>query len=135
MSQTDTPSRQYIGQGTAVLIYDGDCPICSNYARYTRIRQAFPNLIVQSAREQQSSWVMEAKKAGINLNKEMVLLLDGQWIRGGQVVRILASLGSPGLAERTLSAFIGSGRFSETRYNVLVFLRRCLLWLLGRKPL
>ena len=35
----------------AWLIYDGDCPFCSNYAQYLRVKEAVDELVLVNARE------------------------------------------------------------------------------------
>lgn len=124
-----------LGKDNAVLIYDGECPVCSNYVGYVRLRKALPGLVLQSARDPHSRWVIMAKAAGIDLNREMALLADGRWFKGPEVIQALARLGRPGLVERLVSAFVGEGKSSLIRYGILVRLRLLLLAALGRKPL
>ena len=115
----------------AVLIYDGHCPVCSNYVAFIEVRRKIPGLRLVSARDDDPA-VREAWARGINLNNEMALVLDGRWYTGADVIAKLAELGTPSLGEGLLRGFIGSSAGRKRRYNMLVFLRKVLLRILRR---
>ena len=114
-----------------VLIYDGHCPVCSNYAAFVEVRRKVPNLRLVSARDDDPA-VREAWARGINLNNEMALTLDGTWHTGADVIVKLAELGTPSLGEGLLRRFLGSVPVRKWRYGILVFLRKLLLLILRR---
>ena len=37
--------QQKVDDTGAVLVYDGDCPVCSSYVRYVRVREAVGSLM------------------------------------------------------------------------------------------
>ena len=115
----------------AVLIYDGHCPVCSNYVAFVEVRRKVPGIRLVSARDDDPA-VREAWALGINLNNEMALILDGTWYTGADVIAKLAELGTPSLGEGLLRRFIGSAAVSKRRYGILVYLRKLLLRILRR---
>ena len=70
---------------TPVLIYDGECPFCSRYADFARLSRAFPALELISARDSRVE-VSEAWQAGIDLNDNMALCVDGKWYTGERAI-------------------------------------------------
>ena len=115
----------------SVLIYDGHCPVCSNYLAFAGVRRKIPDLKLISARDDDPI-VREAWGRGINLNNEMALKLDSKWYTGADVITKLAELATPSLGERLLCEFLGSAAVRKRRYSILVFLRKVLLRILRR---
>jgi predicted DCC family thiol-disulfide oxidoreductase YuxK len=115
----------------SVLIYDGYCPVCSNYVAFIEVRRKILDLRLVSARDDDPV-VREAWARGINLNNEMALRLNGKWYAGADVIAKLAELGTPSLGEGLLRGFLGSTAVRKRRYSILVFLRKVLLRILRR---
>ena len=58
----------------AVLVYDGDCPFCSGFARRLRIDDAAGGLELVNAREG-GAIVEDVRRRGYDLDGGMVLIL------------------------------------------------------------
>jgi predicted DCC family thiol-disulfide oxidoreductase YuxK len=125
-------SKQDIG--VAVLVYDGDCPVCSNYVLHSRLKERIPDIRLVSARENDPA-VAEVRKLGIDLNEDMALWWNGKWMTGSDAMLEISRHGAPGVMERGLLLFLGEGSQSPARYRILVRLRKLLLRLLGRKEI
>ena len=95
-------------QTQAVLVYDGECPVCSSYVRYVRIRKSAGSLVLVNARDG-GPWVDQVLQAGLNLYEGMVLLYGGRIYHAVDCVHMLALLST------------GSGTFN--RINALIFRR------------
>jgi predicted DCC family thiol-disulfide oxidoreductase YuxK len=132
MMSSASTSKQVMA--AAVLVYDGDCPVCSNYVLHSRLKERFPDIRLVSARENDPA-VAEARKCGIDLNEDMALWWNGNWMTGSEAMLEISRHGAPGVLERGLLLFLGRGAQSAARYRVLVRLRKLLLRLLGRQEI
>jgi predicted DCC family thiol-disulfide oxidoreductase YuxK len=118
----------------AWLIYDGDCPFCSRYVQYVRVRKAL-NLRLVNAREG-GPWVEEIRRAGLDLDGGMVLKLGDRFYHGADCIHALALLATPSnVFNRLNAAIFRSERLSRLLYPVLRTGRNTVLWLLGRRKL
>jgi predicted DCC family thiol-disulfide oxidoreductase YuxK len=131
MSSARTNRQDY---GGAVLVYDGDCPVCSNYVLHSRLKERFQEIRLVSARENDPA-VTDARKSGIDLNEDMALWFNGKWITGSAAMVEISRHGTPGLLERGLLLFLGKGLLRSSRYRILVRMRKLLLRLLGRQEI
>lgn len=75
----------------AWLIYDGDCPFCSNYAQYLRVRDAVDELVLVDAREG-GPLVDEVRSLPHDLDQGMVLKLNDRYYVGHKALNVLAIL-------------------------------------------
>lgn len=117
------------------LIYDGECPFCSRYARLTRLRETVGGLRLINARER-SPEVQAAIQAGYQLDRGMLLSLDGDLHYGADCLHTLALLSSRSTLFNRLSyAFFRNARLARLGYPVLRAGRNAALRLLGRAPL
>jgi predicted DCC family thiol-disulfide oxidoreductase YuxK len=118
-----------------VLVYDGECPVCSSYVRYIRLKASVGRVTLVNARDG-GPWVERVRDSGLDLDQGMVLLYGGRFYHGVDCIHMLALLStSSGLFNRVNSAVFRSARLSALLYPVLRCGRNVLLRLLGRKPL
>jgi predicted DCC family thiol-disulfide oxidoreductase YuxK len=118
-----------------VLVYDGECPVCSSYVRYVRLRESVGRVSLINAREG-GPWVERVRAAGLDLDEGMVLLYGGRFYHGADCIHMLALLSTnSGFFNRINSAIFRNAALSGVLYPVLRFGRNLLLRLLGRKPL
>jgi predicted DCC family thiol-disulfide oxidoreductase YuxK len=128
------PLKDRMQENAAFLIYDGECPFCSRYADFASLSRAFPALELISARDQRTE-VTEAWQAGIDLNREMALHVDGKWYTGEQAIfRVAEAAQLKRIRNSLLRRLFGSGRYARSLYEQLVTWRLLYLRLLGRKP-
>jgi predicted DCC family thiol-disulfide oxidoreductase YuxK len=121
--------------GGNYLIYDGDCPFCSRYARLVRLQEAMGPLRLIDAR-QPSVEVAAARAAGYVLDEGMLLHLAGRDYFGGDCLNRLALLSSRStLFNRITYALLRSPRAARWSYPILRFGRNTALFLLGRTGL
>jgi predicted DCC family thiol-disulfide oxidoreductase YuxK len=119
----------------AVLVYDGECPFCSAYVRYVRLRESVGGVKLVDAR-QGGPIVDEVRGRGYDLDEGMVLRLGDRFYHGAECIHVLALLSSPSGAFNRLNGLIfRSAPLSRILYPVLRFGRNSVLRLLGRTKL
>ncbi len=117
------------------LIYDGECPICSHAAKVIKIRQAVGKMEIINARENHPL-VIEAKKQGYDLDKGIVIKYQGKSYYGKEAMHLLAMLGSPVGVLNKINVFLFKSKFLlAIFYPIFKFIRRCLLLVIGVKPI
>ncbi|KKC34015.1 hypothetical protein WH91_05265 [Devosia psychrophila] len=118
-----------------VLVYDGECPFCSQYVKYFRLQSALGALKLVDARD--GGTIVEAiRAANYDLNEGMVLILSGQMHHGPDAIHMLALMSSGNGYFNRLNAFIFRRKWLSTLlYPMLRTGRNFTLWCLGRKKL
>ena len=115
------------------LLYDGECPFCSSYVSYVRLRDSVGQVTLADAR-QHPSLVAEAKALGYDVDVGMVLKLDGHYYFGGDCIHALSLLTTPsGAFNRLNRAMFKSKTVARIAYPVLRAGRNLALILLGRR--
>jgi predicted DCC family thiol-disulfide oxidoreductase YuxK len=121
-------------RGTYV-VYDGDCPFCSHYAKLLRLRDAAGPVALINARDQHEV-VGYVSARGVDLNDEMALVIDGKIFAGGDCLHRLALMSTGSGVFNALTARVfASPRISRLLYPILRTARNASLWILGRKPI
>jgi predicted DCC family thiol-disulfide oxidoreductase YuxK len=121
-----------------LLIYDGDCPVCRNYVAAQRLQQQFGALSVLNARdlpEQAPLLLAELQHQHLVLNQSMLLRVDGRWLKGAEVVQLLASLNEPSWRNSIWLCWFKSSRRARFSYPLLRAGRNLLLKLLKIPPI
>ena len=117
------------------LLYDGDCPFCSAYVSYVRLRETAGPVPLLNARTHLDR-VEEAKRQGFDLDVGMVLKLDGRYYHGADCINALALLTTPsGFFNRLNRVIFRSRAISRVLYPVMRGGRNLALRLLGRRQL
>ena len=121
-------------KGVAV-VYDGDCPLCSNFVRSLRIRREFGAIDLIDAR-QRLDLVAKYLAAGFDLDKGFVCAIDGEVYYGGDAVNVLALVsGGSSLLNRINYWIFGNRAIARLLYPFLRAARNGLLRLRGTKQL
>lgn len=130
-----SPDAAGSDRGDFVLVYDGECPVCSTYVRYVRIRESVGKITLIDAREG-GPWVRRIQEEGLDLNEGMVLVYGNRIYHGADCIHMLALLSSPsGLFNRANAAIFRRPGLARVLYPVLRSGRNLLLRLLGRSKL
>lgn len=113
------------------LIYDGDCPFCSNFVKLTRLRETVGTIRIVNARDA-SSQLDEALSAGFVIDEGMLLKIDDQYYHGADCMNRIALLTSrSGFINKTILFIFRSHRLSQILYPILRFFRNTTIKLLG----
>jgi len=114
------------------LLYDGECPACSSFVAFSRLRPSRPSLRLLDARHH-PELVEELRGRGYEINEGMAMQLDGKVLFGAEVTRMMARLSKdPGRPRRALLWAIGDAPWSRPLYPLLRGCRNLLLKALGR---
>ena len=117
----------------AVIIYDGQCPFCSAYVRFARLRKAVGPVETVDARSG-GPVVEEAINAGFDLNEGMVLKYGGRLYHGADCLNMLSLLSSrSGFFNRLAALSFAQPDVARMAYPVLRAGRNATLRLLGRR--
>ena len=115
------------------LIYDGECPFCSSYVRFVRIRESFGSLNLVNAREG-GELVERVIEEGFDLDEGMVLKYGDRYNYGAECITTLSlmSTGS-GLFNKINGVIFRNAAMSRMLYPVLRAGRNLTLRLVRRK--
>ncbi len=118
-----------------ILVYDQECPVCSNYCQVVRIRDSIGKLTIVNARDD-SEIMEEITRQGFDLDDGMVLKMDEQFYYGADAIHVLALISSrSGILNRLNYWFFKSKTLSRLFYPILRFLRNLLLKMLGKSKI
>lgn len=127
--------QQKVDDTGAVLVYDGDCPVCSSYVRYVRVREAVGSLRLVDGR-QGGPWLTRVREAGLNLDQGMVLFYGGRAYHAQDSMHMLALMSSNvGLFNRINALIFRRQLLARILYPGLRFGRNMLLIALNRSKL
>jgi predicted DCC family thiol-disulfide oxidoreductase YuxK len=109
------------------IVYDGDCPFCSRYVEFSRIRSKFGQVRLINAREH-DAFARYLKARGLDLNSGMLVHSDGISYFGADAISFLSRNNrSPGL--------FAINPLAKAIYQLLRFGRLVTLRLLLQRPL
>lgn len=115
------------------LVYDGECPVCSAYGKYARVREAVGELHLVDAR-QPGALMDRITGAGLDMDQGMVVKLGGTLYYGPDAVRVLALLSTPsGMVNRVSFLLFGTPGRARVFYPLVKAIRRGILTLLGSR--
>lgn len=118
-----------------VIVYDGECPFCAAYVRMTRLRDSAGPVRLVNARDGGPE-VDEIRAAGFDLDRGMVVKLDGRHYHGDEAMTALALLTTPsGLFNRAMATLFRSPAVARVIYPPMVAGRNLTLRLLGRRKI
>jgi predicted DCC family thiol-disulfide oxidoreductase YuxK len=123
------------GDDGVYIVYDGECPVCSNYTRLVRLREAVGRVTILNAREDHEV-VRGIKRQGYDLDEGMVLKIGDDIYFGADAMHMMATLGEgSGLFARVNYGLFHSRRFAIFIYPMLRSGRALLLKILGRRKI
>ncbi|MFB3104340.1 MAG: DCC1-like thiol-disulfide oxidoreductase family protein [Pseudomonadales bacterium] len=126
-------------QGSALLIYDGECPFCSRYVQMLRLRDSIDLQLLDARLLEKgggATVLHEVIAACFDLNEGMVLKLGEEFYHGDHCIHVLALLSSSvGWTNRCFAAIFRSRAAARVLYPVLRFFRNLTLRCLGRNKL
>ena len=93
-------------QSSLMVVYDGECPFCSNYVRLMALRETVGRVERVNAR-QSHPLVRDLQTAGYNLNEGMAVIFGGKIYYGSEAVTLLSRLSdTSSVNARALSALL-----------------------------
>ena len=119
-------------QSSLIVIYDGECPFCSNYVRLMALRKTVGRVELVNAR-QSHPLVRDLQTAGYNLNEGMAVIFGGKIYYGSEAVTLLSRLNdTSSVTARALSALLRDPARARRIYPWMRLCRNLTLKALGR---
>ncbi|MGI1661108.1 DCC1-like thiol-disulfide oxidoreductase family protein [Palleronia sp. KMU-117] len=119
-----------------LVVYDGECPFCAAYVRMTRLRESAGPVTLVDARAGGHPVLDEIRGQGLDLDRGMVVKMDGRLYHGDAAMTALALMTTPsGLFNRTMRALFRRPGLARVIYPPMVAGRNLTLRLLGRRPI
>ncbi|HUI21163.1 MAG TPA: DCC1-like thiol-disulfide oxidoreductase family protein [Methylocella sp.] len=119
----------------AWIVYDGECPFCSNYVALYRMRAQFGEVHLINARDDVPI-VQEIRARGFDLDKGMVLKLGDDFYHGDKCMHMLALMSSESNTINRINKWIFSHQQrARILYPFLVAGRNFTLLLMGRRKI
>lgn len=117
------------------IVYDGECPFCTQYVKLVRLRETIGKVRPQNAREDHPV-VRFVRSKGIDLNQEMALVKGEEVLAGPDVMHRLALLSTgSGFFNGLMSKMFASKGLTKFMYPFLRTGRNATLFLMGRKKI
>jgi predicted DCC family thiol-disulfide oxidoreductase YuxK len=115
------------------LVYDGECPVCRNYCRYVRLREAAGRLHLVDAR-QPGALMDEITRAGLDIDQGMVLKVRGALYYGDEAIYMITLMSTRAdWFNRLAYLFFGTRLAAGIFYPLGKAFRNLLLKMLGIK--
>lgn len=117
------------------LVYDGECPMCNNYAQFLRLRQSVEEFVLVDARRG-GPIVDEVRRLPHDLNDGMVVKIGDRHFVGSEALNVLALLSTDrGAFNKFNRLAFSSPLISRVTYPTLKAGRWVLLKLKRVKPI
>jgi predicted DCC family thiol-disulfide oxidoreductase YuxK len=114
------------------LLYDGECPVCSQYVAWTSLRTIRPDIELLNARNE-PRLVANLRVKGIEINDAFCLSIDGHLIHGAEAMTMVGRIAEPkGLFNQIIFWLLRQKWIVSPAYPILVRARKLLLAILGR---
>ena len=135
MMNTMSNYRNEDSEGEVVIVYDGECPICSNYVQFIKIKENVGEVSLINARED-LTFADELSRQGISMDEGMAVMYKSNWYHGYMAMYILATLSKDITPLQKLHNMIFTYKgLALILYPILRFGRNVSLFLLGRKKI
>lgn len=116
------------------VVYDGECPFCSQYVKLLRFRDAVGQVDLVNAREADHPVVRRVQEQGIVLDEEMALVMNDRIYVGADCISRLALMTtSSSWFNRLNAVMFASPRIANAAYPILRSGRWLALKMLGRE--
>ena len=115
------------------VVYDGDCPLCTNFVKLYSISKNVSGIELINAREK-PALVREFRSQGMEINEGMIVTWRGHRYFGAEGMHLLAILGNDSGTVGMLNRLLFRNRkIAAAAYPLLAAGRRMTLTLLRRK--
>lgn len=115
-----------MGKQKVVIFYDGQCPFCTRYADFLRLKAEY-DVELRDARS-------GGAPAGFDLDEGMLVVTEDATYHGAMAMQVLALMSNEStLLQKFYKAVFSSPERAGALYPVLRFLRNVTLAVLGRR--
>jgi len=115
----------------AWVLYDGQCPFCTRYVQWIRLRENLTVHLVDA--RQESELKAEATRRGYDLDRGMILKYGADFYAGDQAMNMLSLMSTPSdFFNRLMISIFSSGPRARCIYPALAAIRLAVVLALGR---
>lgn len=115
-----------------IVIYDGDCPFCSRYVSYLRLKDVVGRVEMIDARRAPKE-VERLQQLGVSLDEGIVVEFGDARYHGAEAIHQLTLMMTrSGIVNRVMHWMFSSKKRARYAYPVLRTGRNLALWLLKR---
>lgn len=115
------------------IIYDGECPFCSDFMAVANMRKAGYELKLVNARDKFHPAVLIVRRAGLNLDNGMVVLVGELVLYGADAAHFIISHGNPkAFRAKIYRMLLSRITIARILYPMLVILRKAYFSLTRR---
>lgn len=125
---------RFMEQPPALIIFDGDCIFCRNYARLLRLREVVGTVELLDARSSDQR-ILEYQRQGYDLDQGMLFVWKGTIYHGSEALCLLAGMSSSVGWFNKLNAALFSNKYASTILYPLLKLGRRVALSMGGKNL
>ncbi|MGE3320053.1 MAG: DCC1-like thiol-disulfide oxidoreductase family protein [Candidatus Berkiella sp.] len=119
---------------TIYIIYDGECPFCSDFVKGMRIKNAADQLQLINARVEPYLHLLNNQT--YDLNEGMLVIIDGQYYHAAAAVHILSMMTTPLSFINKMNFLLFKNPFiAKLYYPVCRFIRNLALRIKGVPPI
>jgi predicted DCC family thiol-disulfide oxidoreductase YuxK len=120
-------------RSTLEIVYDGECPFCTQFVKMVRLREVFGAVKLVDARASADPQIADLRSR-YRLDDGFVVIHDGTEYYGPEAMDFLSlASASKGFISRLLRTPLFRGAFGRWTYPKLVAGRKLALRMLGRK--
>ena len=124
-----------MSQNNSYIVYDGECPFCSRYVKFLRLKESLGSVELIDARSNHQV-VKEIIAKGYDLDEGMVFKNGSKIYHGDECVYRLSLLSTPSTLFNKVNAIVfRSKTLSKILYPALRVGRNITLRILGRKKI
>jgi len=120
------------------IVYDGDCPLCSRYVQFLRLKQSVGQVHLVNARDPgaHAPVINNLVERGYDLNEGMALVQGGHVAHGRDCINHIALLSTgSGLFNKLNTRIFASPARAKAFYPLMRTGRNLLLAVLGRRKI
>ena len=130
-----TMSNYKIKNSEVTIVYDGECPFCTNYVEFIKIKNNMGEVLLINARND-LALVEKLNIEGIKLDEGMAVMYKTNWYHGHMAMYILATISKDNTPLKKLHNMIFTcKRLASILYPILRFGRNISLFFLGIKKI
>ena len=130
-----TMSNYKIKNSEVTIVYDGECPFCTNYVEFIKIKNNMGEVLLINARND-LALVEKLNIEGIKLDEGMAVMYKTNWYHGYMAMYILATLSKDITSLQKLHNMVFAYKgLASILYPILRIGRNITLFLLGREKI
>ena len=115
------------------VIYDGECPFCSNFVSLSRLQDLGYKVTLINARDNANPIVGELSKS-YNLDNGMIVIVGDEILYGASAASFIATgFVKQDLISRIYRGLLKRDNISKLIYPVLVIMRKIYFKVIGKK--